>query len=848
MSTNITNNGNITVTCTGTNTKNFYIGGVTGGTTDGSNNVNLKNTGNLTFSTARQKSALCLAGVTSYTTGLLTNCENTGNITYHSDTFLCGTFVAGIAGYYASNTMSGCVNKGDVTIEAAAIGGRNSIGDISSKTYNGKTAIAAGLSAGGLVSATGRNPIFENSDNYGKVSVTLNDPTMLKPEDGNAGTSTAARPSVGGLVGDCAGPMTDCNNYGDVNVAIGNGTAFTHTDAGYTFYVGGIVGSGYNFSGPTTASGSDKDALNNFKLTNCNNSGNVYYKSDNQHLKTYHAIGGICGWPGTEGSSSPYTATNCHNSGKVTADVGVKIRVGGVHGGAGRMVDCSNTGDVTIIKGGTNTEDGTGSVIASLAGFQSQNFPISNCQASGTVEAKCDIYAMAGLVANMGNVATNAMDGCSANCTLVGGPEGYTGMVIGRYNGKTKKIVLGSEEDPIEIAGSVNGETVTEENAASYVCGLASMATDKNHLVYYSIGGKAYRIPAPELVLDKLWSVSGVAGVAGWPAYVAGAEDFDTCTRSATFDDEYVYIPKFSTASTDGAFNEATIGMFRVSDGTFAGKVQRTTDPDYMAGTWASTVPVSCARVMKNEDASINGGKDILVVTNLCDAQNVRVYAWENGVNNQPKLIANFSNARRMGDRIAVSGTYQSGRIWYRQSLSQSMTAWLTVTNGKTPEWGFDALGLMPLGDEESMGEFIPFDNGKFGLVPTNTGVGLHLVQGLNEVKLYPDLKRCFGWTPFNYNGVDYLAFLNMAGGTNLPIITVIEGASDTVDNLKATLDAYKVVAQASLATSDPNDLTTTTAYATNNQGDCSVRIIDGVPHIMGMARGGMGIFKFVLQ
>ncbi|MBP5558431.1 MAG: hypothetical protein J6X71_01560 [Bacteroidales bacterium] len=356
-------------------------------------------------------------------------------------------------------------------------------------------------------------------------------------------------------------------------------------------------------------------------------------------------------------------------------------------------------------------------------------------------------------------------------------------------------------------------------------------------------------LKAKELKLKKVWVHHGVAGVAGWPAYVSGAEDFDTFTRSATMDDDYVYVPKFSTENDGNNFTEATIGMFKVSDGSFAGKVQRTIEPDYMANaTWAQTVPIACARVMKNTDSSINGGKDILVASNLCDAQNVRVYAWKNGIDHEPTMIANFSNGRRMGDRIAVSGTFQSGRIWFRQSLSSSMNAWLTVTNGTTPSYGFDALGAATFDDAESFGEYIAFNNGAFALVPTNSSVGLHLVQGTTQVKLYPALKRCFGWTPFEYNGKQYLAFLDMSGGTNLPIITVIEGAYDTVENLQATLDAFQVVARASLTSDDPYDFTTTSAYATNNQGDCTVRIINGVPHVMGMARGGMGVFQFVLE
>jgi len=501
MMKNCENNGDITVTCTGTNTKNFYFGGVAGGTTNGSGNVQLKNTGNVTFTCGGHEAALCLAGVSSYTTGVLTNCENTGKITYASEGSLKATFVAGIAGYFASNTMSGCVNKGDVSVTAVRINGRNGIGDINSKVYNGTNAITAGLTAGGLVSATGTNPVFENSENYGKVTVELTNPAN------SDGTHTAARPSVGGLVGDCSGPMTGCNNHGDVFVKLGNGTSFKAKNAGYTFYVGGIVGSGYNFSGATSSGGTDTNKLNKFTLTNCNNSGNVSYVSYNEHT-TNNAVGGICAWPGSENTTTPYIATNCHNTGSVTAEgEKIKIRVGGVHGGTGRMNGCSNTGTVTI----TNAD--AGSVVGSVSGFQTQGHTFSNCFAGGTVESKCTIAAIGGLIANIGNVAFTGMDGCTANCTLIGGPVGNSGLIVGKFNGTDKVITLGSEESMVQIAGTVNGNKVTTENVATYFCGQTGF-DPTNHTVYYVLDGNCYKNTEPvsgfvENLAEKKFTYAG---------------------------------------------------------------------------------------------------------------------------------------------------------------------------------------------------------------------------------------------------------------------------------------------------------------------------------------------------
>ena len=354
------------------------------------------------------------------------------------------------------------------------------------------------------------------------------------------------------------------------------------------------------------------------------------------------------------------------------------------------------------------------------------------------------------------------------------------------------------------------------------------------------------------LVLEKVWGHYGVAGVAGWPAYVTGVEDLDgpSFLRNACFDDDYVYIPKTSSESTDGNnFNEASIFKFSVADGSYAGKVQRTTDPDYMAGTWASTFPVSCARVMKNTDPTVNNGKDVLVCANLSDgAQRIRLYAWENGTNAQPKLLTNITgmSERRWGDRISVTGTYQSGRVWYRNFYSVGTTAWFDITNGAISTDYIVGLGAIATDSDNCASEYKSF--GSYGLISTNIGAGTHLIKGTTKMESYVGYKRCFGWDAFEYKGKKYLAYLDMSGGTNLPIVTVLEGATDTYENLKATLDAKNVVVRASIAQSDPDDFSTTGVYAANNQGDCQVRFINGEPYILGVTRGGIALFKLVLK
>lgn len=427
--------------------------------------------------------------------------------------------------------------------------------------------------------------------------------------------------------------------------------------------------------------------------------------------------------------------------------------------------------------------------------------------------------------------------------------DDWGNAVVLAYPGGDGTLAVGT----VLNASDAGGGNIFVEGAAGDKFDVYVNASLKKIIVLKS--GETFEYPI--VSLQKEWINAGQAGVGGWSAFITGAEDLDGNSggyvRNATFDDDYVYIPKNSGASADGSnFDEASILKFKVSDGTYAGKVQRTTTPDYMAGTWASTFPVSSVRVMKNTDSSVNGGKDVLVAVNLCDGsgQRVRVYAWPNGIDAEPVLLANFAgmNERRWGDKITVEGTYQEGRIWYRNFYSVGTTAWLAVKDGAIPDAYFYALGAISANTDNAFTEFKSFNKGAFGLISNNLSAGTYLVQGSTVKETYTQYKRAWGWSEFNYKGQDYLAYLDLADGTNMPRITVLKGSCDTYANLKATLDDHIVAARVAFAIDDPSDFTSTTAWAYNGIGDCSVRIIGGEPYILGMTRGSMGLFKFSVE
>ncbi|MBO4340502.1 MAG: Ig domain-containing protein, partial [Bacteroidales bacterium] len=411
-----------------------------------------------------------------------------------------------------------------------------------------------------------------------------------------------------------------------------------------------------------------------------------------------------------------------------------------------------------------------------------------------------------------------------------------------------------------EIA-TVEDGVVTPLSEGTVVITVSSVENPEiSASVSVTIVGEEPVEPEYRLRLQKVWGHYGVAGVAGWPAYVSGADGdsgLDGCIRNATMDDEFVYIPKCAQVmDADKAhFTEAKIYKFSIADGSYQGLVQPSIDPAWMSSTAYSTFPVSCARVMKNTDSSINDGKDVLVCTNLCDEQMVRVYAWENGTEQEPILIASFESGRRFGDRISVEGTYQEGRIWYR-SYENGVLCYIKLVPGYDKglpgshawNWVEYFANVLENAETETMTEFTSYNNGEYGILSSNSSNGTYITSGTSTTKAFASLKRCFGWSDFSFEGKDYIAYLDMSGGTNLPIVRVIEGKADSYNSLDEALTSLSYATSASIAVEDQDDLETAGVYATNNQGDCVVRVIDGDTYILGATRGGIALFKVVME
>lgn len=478
---------------------NLYVGGVTGQSSSKASSIRLRNEKDVQLSAPSGiLQGVCVGGCTSYATGTISECFNSGDVSFVSGAGARATLVGGITGYMAGagKILSDCRNEGHISFEAAYQAGYNNIGDIkydvdktTNKPLDSNTAVyKCGAIVGGLVAATAVKTLkFNSSENYGEVSVKYTDPMNTKHS-----INTAGRVLAGGCIGDCWGTVNGLKNYGKVNVSLTAGDlgdqTFTANNAGYTTYVGGIVGAGYL----------NKDQ-NVMSLTGCENHGIVSVHSLNtQASYTNHAIGGIVGWPGKE-SGNANAITSCINGSDAAVIVSgtINARVGGISGGSVGVSSCYNRGTVKLQGDSLFPTCSLGGIV----GFQGQTYIMQNCESTGPVESetaissavvndKTNFGGVGGLIGVLGNATNSSRYGGVVNCHItVPASVDEVGMLVGHYNG-TGACPIGSEDHKVSVGGAITKGAVTtnmtqETMTREYMFGAHSNANNQQYFVQF---------------------------------------------------------------------------------------------------------------------------------------------------------------------------------------------------------------------------------------------------------------------------------------------------------------------------------------------------------------------------
>lgn len=342
------------------------------------------------------------------------------------------------------------------------------------------------------------------------------------------------------------------------------------------------------------------------------------------------------------------------------------------------------------------------------------------------------------------------------------------------------------------------------------------------------VGSAGAEEPEPVEFAERVWGLYG--------AFTDPAID----NRNLAMDDEFVYVANSTSAPA--------IYKYNIVDGTYAGTLDVT-------GMSTGTHPVSVLKMIKNTDSSVNGGKDILVACNLTtDGAPLQIWSWENGTDTAPVKKYSLDAARRFGDKMSFSGTWQSGKFWFRSNQSgDALVANIPINNGAVQTW-IDAY-RMTLADYQCMSDvfWYPAENGTvadYCLIGTNSSTALYLMSGTSEAGAgtvnaqYDNLKNTLGVNFFEYNGTKYIAWVSMAEGGQYPRLQVVEGDGSSLATLKAALDTYpeNVVFEAPLQ--HESDFTAAGSN-TGVNADCSVRVVNGEVYIAAMGwKNGLSVFK----
>ena len=196
-------------------------------------------------------------------------------------------------------------------------------------------------------------------------------------------------------------------------------------------------------------------------------------------------------------------------------------------------------------------------------------------------------------------------------------------------------------------------------------------------------------------------------GSAAWSDYISGFTA--NADRNVTLDGNFVYIAETNKTKNLWAISIKDPGNYK--------KLPVGTVKD------EGIFYLSCPRVIPNTNADINGGKDVLVVSNMAEGDPT-LYVYANGIDADPAVIPMTTWAsRRLGDTFSWWGTYQDGVVFFKDfnSTQGTVTFWLS---GKASGTMF-LMGRLAAPAVTGAAAYFPF--------PDNVSTGLISVRGGNS-------------------------------------------------------------------------------------------------------------------
>ena len=333
----------------------------------------------------------------------------------------------------------------------------------------------------------------------------------------------------------------------------------------------------------------------------------------------------------------------------------------------------------------------------------------------------------------------------------------------------------------------------------------------------------AQAAPEKPLMAEKVWSIN--------VPFSGGVN------RNMATDGEYIYVAQAGAAAIKAIEIANTSNVINLN----------------VTGVEGGLLAMACVRVLPNNDPNVNGGKPVVMATNLSSGgANLSFYVWSNGIENAPTKQTIGTGDRRLGDKFTVRGSYQSGALWFWDfTRAQEAMVRFDINNGKfgvTWDSGatYYASGrwAIPLPNvANSTGEVTAHPDATFsdGLVSdlvatTNISDGYFKYNGAaeNTYELVawtegkdPGLDHAWGFNFFEFNGKDYIAYIKLINDRTNATINIIKDINGAAD-FKGTLEAKEGLLSIQL-------LEENGAAAQNGVGDCVVFEKNGKTYVAGM-------------
>ena len=362
---------------------------------------------------------------------------------------------------------------------------------------------------------------------------------------------------------------------------------------------------------------------------------------------------------------------------------------------------------------------------------------------------------------------------------------------------------------------------------------------DYGNLVTYI--GIHYKKSTGSVVITREWGKFSTTD-ASWNAYFGGTAGSD---RNVALDDDWIFV-----AETNKTKNLWAISL---------------TNPSQVRKLPVGTVKdegifyLSCPRMLKNGDASINGGKDVLAVSSMAEGDPT-LYLYDKGTNEDPSVLNMTTWAsRRLGDTFTAWGSLQEGTLFFKDFNSAQGTVTFLLS-GKTSGTLF-LRGRVVAPPATGAGAYFPFpENVNAGPCTTRGGKDswichaskdLYSLEGADNNPTLIPLSGYYADAAFRFiefNGKRYIAYSRQVSGADGRLI-VIEGKAN--ESWETILENRAVIYQAAIQENAEmqEDYNESPRSSGNSGMDLDARQVGGDVYIAVVKQNvGLSLFKMSVE